>query len=79
MSCWSGARGANAYDDDANGNDDQNQKNATDDGSSSNSGYFGRTDDWASSNANIEDDDLFHWDNKVGFDGVSIMPVSCIN
>jgi hypothetical protein len=24
-------------------------------------------------------DDTFHWDNKVGFEGVSVMPVSCIN
>ena len=25
------------------------------------------------------EDDLFHWNSNVGFDGVSIMPVSCIN
>lgn len=25
------------------------------------------------------EDDLFHWDTSIGFDGVSIMPVSCIN
>ncbi|KAL7565641.1 hypothetical protein ACA910_018999 [Epithemia clementina (nom. ined.)] len=25
------------------------------------------------------DDDVFHWNSNVGFDGVSVMPVSCIN
>lgn len=25
------------------------------------------------------DDDVFHWDQNVGFDGVSVMPLSCIN
>jgi hypothetical protein len=25
------------------------------------------------------DDDVFHWNQNVGFDGVSIMPLSCIN
>ena len=27
----------------------------------------------------ITDDDVFHWDENVGFDGVSVMPLSCIN
>lgn len=26
-----------------------------------------------------KDDDLFHWDQNVGFDGVSVMPISCVN
>lgn len=25
------------------------------------------------------DDDVFHWNSNVGFDGVSVMPISCIN
>jgi hypothetical protein len=25
------------------------------------------------------DDDKFHWNQNIGFDGVSIMPLSCIN
>ena len=25
------------------------------------------------------DDDAFHWDENVGFDNVSVMPLSCIN
>jgi hypothetical protein len=69
----------NYGDDDTNRNDDRykNQQNDTDD--SSGRGSYGQGDDWAAINANIADDDLFHWDNNVGFDGVSIMPVSCIN
>ena len=63
------ALGANGY----YGNDDKNQVNETE------SSYYGRSDDWAATNADIVDDDLFHWDNNVGFDGVSIMPVSCVN
>ena len=35
-------------------------------------------DDWVASNQNI-DDDMFHWSDNIGFDGVSIMPLSCIN
>jgi len=35
-------------------------------------------DDWVASNKNV-DDDMFHWSDNVGFDGVSIMPLSCIN
>ena len=25
------------------------------------------------------DDDTFHWNENIGFDGVSVMPISCIN
>lgn len=25
------------------------------------------------------DDDTFHWNQNIGFDGVSVMPLSCIN
>jgi hypothetical protein len=25
------------------------------------------------------DDDTFHWNSNIGFDGVSVMPLSCIN
>lgn len=25
------------------------------------------------------DDDTFHWNDNIGFDGVSVMPLSCIN
>ncbi|KAL3941938.1 MAG: hypothetical protein SGBAC_003794 [Bacillariaceae sp.] len=35
-------------------------------------------DDWASSGQNY-DDDMFHWSDNIGFDGVSVMPLSCIN
>ncbi len=84
MSSFSRTQGGNGYnnnkymyyDDDkaAAGNDDLAQKNNTDDSSGRDNG-----DDWIASNANVADDDLFHWDNNVGFDGVSIMPVSCVN
>jgi hypothetical protein len=40
--------------------------------------YDNYQDDWVASNTNV-DDDLFHWSDQVGFDGVSIMPVSCVN
>jgi hypothetical protein len=33
----------------------------------------------SSSSQYQEDDDLFHWNSNVGFSGVSIMPVSCVN
>jgi hypothetical protein len=29
--------------------------------------------------ADQTDDDLYHWNQNVGFGGVSIMPVSCVN
>lgn len=35
-------------------------------------------DDWVASNQHI-DDDMFHWSDNTGFDGVSIMPLSCIS
>lgn len=74
------------YGDDGNNNhgDDGNanayayaSSNAT--GDNNKNGYGEYVDDWASENANVADDDLFHWNSNVGFDGVSMMPVSCIN
>lgn len=49
----------------------------TDDRQSSGKGD-GYADDWVASNQNI-DDDMFHWSENIGFDGVSVMPLSCIN
>ena len=43
------------------------------------SNYYGQIDDWVNYNKDFGDDDLFHWNKNVGFDGVSIMPVSCVN
>jgi len=60
-----------ADDDDA-AQDDYNAGGGNDDYSSAMT-YQNYDDNWIQS-----DDDLFHWDNNVGFSGVSIMPVSCI-
>lgn len=49
----------------------------TDDGAQQNAAAE-YNDDWAESNVNI-DDDMFHWSDNIGFDGVSVMPLSCIN
>jgi len=63
------------YNDDyyANGDDanDQQEDDAV-------NNYANYVDDWAQ-NQGVNDDDLFHWNTNVGFEGVSIMPVSCIN
>lgn len=68
-------------DDGANG-DDQQQRNAAGDDATvgDDAAYVAETyeDDWVASNKNV-DDDMFHWSDQVGFDGVSIMPVSCVN
>ena len=40
--------------------------------------YFRYEDDWAANNLG-GDDDVFRWDSNYGFDGVSVMPVSCVN
>lgn len=65
---------ANRYDDDA-ANDDQQQEVAGNSSAAESDNY---QDDWVASNQNV-DDDMFHWSDQVGFDGVSIMPVSCVN
>lgn len=68
---------ANGNNDDANNqNDDANANGANNDGNN------GAADD--EYNAEKEqfqdaDDDSFTWKDNVGFDGVSIMPLSCIN
>ena len=65
-----------------NGDDDgYAAENANDDkaAAASDDKYGGEyQDDWAAKNA-VSNDDLFHWNSNVGFDGVSIMPVSCVN
>lgn len=65
---------AAAATDDASGDD---YYNANDDQSSSGGGddaYVKEQEMYQKS-----DDDLFHWNANVGFDGVSVMPLSCIN
>ena len=49
-------------------NDDNNS------GSSSNSAYENEQQQYQDT-----DDDTFHWNQNIGFDGVSVMPLSCIN
>jgi hypothetical protein len=67
---------SNRYDDDA-ANDDQ-QQDAAAAGDDAAAEYDNYQDDWVASNTNV-DDDMFHWSDQVGFDGVSLMPVSCVN
>jgi len=52
-----------------------------DDYYSANDDDAGGNDDYAKKQQNdyVADDDLFHWNANVGFDGVSVMPLSCIN
>jgi hypothetical protein len=81
-------------DDDANANgDDYENQNAqnynnqvyTDDGAGDdyyNNQYKNEDDGYAKERQNYQnggDDDTFHWNSNVGFEGVSVMPVSCIN
>ena len=61
--------------DDAAG-DDGNAAAANDDGSSSSSSNSYQNEQKQYQNA---DDDTFHWNSNIGFDGVSVMPLSCIN
>lgn len=59
---------ASAYNGDDNSYNKRNSySNANGDGSNNNQSY------------QYSDDDVFHWNQNVGFDGVSIMPLSCIN
>ena len=70
----------NKNNDDGKGGDDYYADDGaaaqTDDGANVWKDYS--NDDWAKTNMQ-KDDDLFHWNTNVGFDGVSIMPVSCVN
>ena len=45
-----------------------------DDNTSSNSAYENEQKQYQDT-----DDDTFHWNQNIGFDGVSVMPLSCIN
>ena len=75
---------ANAKNDDAaaaaNGDDaaaaDSTDDAATEttDDNSSNSAYENEQNQYQDT-----DDDTFHWNQNIGFDGVSVMPLSCIN
>ena len=67
----------NAYNDDANEYNVYNNDDADDDanGYGGDKGYSNAE---AAAYANV-DDDVFHWNSNVGFDGVSVMPISCIN
>ena len=70
----------NGGDDDyANMNSQYYNNNDQYDTSYSNTDYGQYQDDWAENNMNVADDDLFHWSDNLGFDGVSVMPVSCVN
>jgi hypothetical protein len=81
-------------DDDGNANgDDYENQNAqnynnqvyADDGAGDdyyNNQYKNEDDAYAKERQNYQnggDDDTFHWNSNVGFEGVSVMPVSCIN
>jgi len=81
-----------AADDDYNGNDDANNNQnddavANDDANNQGDDFYADNDDnyQYDEAANGEgqyrdlDDDTFHWNANVGFDGVSVMPISCIN
>ena len=78
------ANAANNGNDDAQqGDDDYNynyqyNNNNNGNGGGDDDAYNKYVDDWAS-NQVANDDDLFHWNSNVGFEGVSVMPVSCIN
>ncbi|CAB9503732.1 expressed unknown protein (Partial), partial [Seminavis robusta] len=65
-----GGNGNNANGDDANNNADG------DDANGNGGGDAVQAEQAAYANA---DDDVFHWNSNVGFDGVSVMPISCIN
>jgi hypothetical protein len=82
------------YTDDANANgDDYENSNAqnynnqvyTDDAAGDdyyNNQYKNEDDAYAKERQNYQnngDDDTFHWNSNEGFEGVSVMPVSCIN
>ena len=71
--------------DDANAQRDDDYYKLNDDGDDA--AYNGDDDDASSAayyskergSYTFSDDDSFHWNNNIGFDGVSILPLSCIN
>ena len=66
----------NAANDD-NAADDNNESN--DDTSSSSSSSSSSSYENEQKQYQNTDDDTFHWNSNIGFDGVSVMPLSCIN
>ncbi|KAG7362981.1 hypothetical protein IV203_026341 [Nitzschia inconspicua] len=71
---------ANANGDDAAAaqTDDNNNNNNGDDQAAAEEAQ-NNVDDTVSEFDSAWEDDMFHWDANLGFDGVSIMPVSCVN
>jgi hypothetical protein len=71
---------ANNGDDASNsGGDDASSSSSSSNSNSESSNYYENyLDDWKASNLSNEDDQ-FHWSTNDGFDGVSIMPISCVN
>jgi hypothetical protein len=65
---------ANANDDAAAAAADDGNAAANDDQSSSSNSYENEQKQYQNT-----DDDSFHWNSNIGFDGVSVMPLSCIN
>ena len=55
-------------------NDDAAAAAETNDDASSNNAYENEQKQYQDT-----DDDTFHWNQNIGFDGVSVMPLSCIN
>lgn len=102
-SLFSVVSAGNNYNDDANNNNNNNNayNNQNDDAASANKDaaaaddFYAAGDDDAGENTGegaqandiVADDDVFrwdqnvgfHWDQNVGFDGVSVMPLSCVN
>ena len=85
---YAGNDDASANDDGNNQNQNQNQANYRDDDYYLRNKQYYVDDDTANQDDAYQkeqeqyqdkDDDEFHWDENMGFDGVSIMPLSCIN
>lgn len=55
-------------------NDDAAAAETNDDNNSGSSAYENEQKQYQDT-----DDDTFHWNQNIGFDGVSVMPLSCIN
>jgi hypothetical protein len=80
-----GKSGDDYYTDDV--TDDAETAAATDDATNATDDYYTNqykqttNDNYSKEKKNYQnaDDDKFHWNSNVGFDGVSFMPVSCIN
>jgi hypothetical protein len=71
-----GDDGAASANNDAAAGDDGNSAANDDQSSSSSSSNSYENEQKQYQNA---DDDTFHWNSNIGFDGVSVMPLSCIN